>query len=127
MAPSNCTLKYLPLAAAGSVKCLRYQATPKKGRRAIVRIDLAVEGTFDGPIVGQVERAPGGVAESGLLGAVGFAFEEAPVVADADAPVGADLDFRGGRGGEAGEAEQQGRGCEAGAGDVSHNQLERSD
>src|ERR1035438_1962923 len=32
MAPSNCTLKYLSLALAGTVKCLRYQATPKKGR-----------------------------------------------------------------------------------------------
>src|ERR1017187_6447604 len=32
MAPSNWTLKYLPLALAGTVKCLRYQATPKKGR-----------------------------------------------------------------------------------------------
>src|ERR1035441_739730 len=31
MAPSNCTLKYLPLALAGTVKCLRYQATPKNG------------------------------------------------------------------------------------------------
>ena len=68
---------------------------------AKVRADLAVERTLDGPIVGQVERAPGGVAESGLLGARGFAFEEAPVVSDADAPVGADLDFGGSGGGEA--------------------------
>ena len=79
----------------------------EKGQSAIGRAELAVERTLDGPIVGQVERAPGGVAESGLLGARGFAFEEAPVVSDSDAPVGADLDFRGRGGGEAGEAQQQ--------------------
>ena len=58
-------------------------------------IELAVERTFNGPIVRQVEWTPGGIAESGLLGAVRFAFEEAPVVVDPYAPVGADLDFRG--------------------------------
>ena len=79
----------------------------EEGQAAIVRIVLAIEGTFDGPIVRQVERAPGGVVEGGLLGAGGFALEEAPVVGDSDAPVGADLDFRGSAGGNGGEAQQQ--------------------
>src|SRR5207248_3290144 len=31
IAPSNCTLKCLPFALAGTVKCLRYHAVPKCG------------------------------------------------------------------------------------------------
>ena len=74
----------------------------EKGEAAIVRIELAIERTFDRPIVRQVERTPGGIAESGLLRAGRFAFEEAPVVGDPDPPVGADLDFRGSAGGNGG-------------------------
>ena len=79
----------------------------EEGEAAIVRIELAVERTFDRPIVRQVERAPGGIAESGLLRARRFALEEAPVLGDADPPVGADLDFRGSAGSDGGEAQQQ--------------------
>ena len=116
--------------APGAVRDGEVFAIPgdaEEGKAAIVRIKLAVERALDGPIVGQVERAPRGVAESGLFGAFGFAFEEAPVLGEADAPVGANLDFGGSRRGEAGDAQQQQRGCGAGAGEVSHNRLEKSD
>src|ERR1017187_9623896 len=44
MAPSNWTLKYLPLALFGTVKCLRYQAMPKKGRPPSCGLNLRSNG-----------------------------------------------------------------------------------
>src|SRR5665811_221688 len=44
MAPSNCTLKYLPRALAGTVKCLRYQPTPKKGSPPSCGLNLRSNG-----------------------------------------------------------------------------------
>ena len=101
----------LALGAGRHREVLAIPGHAEERQTAVVRADLAVERTLDSPIVGQVERAPGGVVESGLLGAGGFALEEAPVVSDADASVGADLDFGGSRAGGAGERQQQERGC----------------
>ena len=66
MAPSNSMEKYLPLSAAGTVKCLRYQPVPEMGRPPVWGPILDVEGSFDGPIVRQIERAPGAVVEARL-------------------------------------------------------------
>src|ERR1017187_5956740 len=44
MAPSNWTLKYLPLALFGTVKCLRYQAMPKKGSPPSCGLNLRSNG-----------------------------------------------------------------------------------
>src|ERR1039458_9031092 len=44
MAPSNWTLKDLPLALFGMVKCLRYQAMPKKGRPPSCGLNLRSNG-----------------------------------------------------------------------------------
>src|SRR5260370_5881068 len=44
MALSNCALKYLPCAAAGRAKCLRYQATPKKGSPPSCGLNLRSKG-----------------------------------------------------------------------------------
>ena len=40
---------------------------------------LLVEGTFDAPVVGHVQGAPGGVRELGLFGARCVGFEETPI------------------------------------------------
>ena len=78
-------------------------AVPTRARyrqAAGVGVVGAVEGPFDRPIVWQRERAPLRVVIVRALGARGFAFEEAPVVVEADATLVLKLDEieRGGTG-----------------------------
>ena len=95
----------------GEGEPLAIPAGPGDGQRAGVRIELGIEGAFDGPIVRQLDLGPLGVLEIGTLRAGGFTLEEAPVVVQGEAAFAGNLDRGGGFGcaGKAGEQHEGGQ------------------
>src|SRR6478672_8210144 len=72
---------------------LAIPADAEERQTAVVRIVLDVERTFDGPVMGQVERTPLLVVEAGLFGAGRIAFEETPRLVEGDSTRTAGFDF----------------------------------
>jgi len=98
------------LGGGGDGEILAVPAGPGDGQRSGVRVDLGIEGAFDGPIMGQWRGGPVGILEIGTFRALGFALEETPAIVEAEAALGGWLDGGGGfRGaGKAGKQQQGG-------------------